>query len=92
MSRKELIQAVKELNANLTRPAHMMSTAALEMVLESYTPAPKGTLKESILKLANAGKDVGSIVAELTEEGWGKKVRCGKVRPLYVKHVLKNNL
>lgn len=91
MSRKELIEAVKGLDANLTRPAHMMSTAALEMVLEAYTPSPKGTLKESILKLAQAGKDVGTIVEELTAEGWAKKVRCGKVRPLYVKHVLKNS-
>ena len=91
MSRKELIQAVKGLNVELTRPAHMMSTAALEMVLESNTPAPKGTLKESILKLAKAGKDVSSIVEELTAEGWANKVRCGKVRPLYVKHVLKNS-
>lgn len=92
MSRQELIQAVKELNVELTRPPHMMSSVALEAVLESHTTAPKATLKESILKLANAGKDVGTIVAELTEEGWGTKVRCGKVRPIYVKHVLKNSL
>lgn len=92
MTRSELIQAVKGLNVNLTRPAHMMSTAALELVLESHTPKKKGTLKEQILKLAKAGVSKTEIVAKLTAEGWDKQVKCGKVRPVYVHHVIKNNL
>ena len=95
MSRLELIAQVKSLNVQTTRPAHMMKTEALQTLVDKYIKGAvveKITMKSRILELSKDGKTVEEIKVTLEEEGWATKMKCGKIRPIYIKLVVGNDL
>lgn len=91
MTRTEMIQKVKSLNVETERPPHMLPTARLQEILKKREKKEELTMKTRILELHKEGKDKKQIKAILESEGWEGKVKCGKVRPMYIHIVLKNN-
>lgn len=95
MTRTELISKAKELNIETTRPVHMMKTSELQEIVNTHLQGAEVqaiTLKSRILDLHKEGNSRKEMQAILEQEGWGGKVRCGKVRPVYIHYVLKNSL
>ena len=94
MNRTELIAQVKSLNVETVKPAHMMKTEDLQALVDKYmkgAEVKEVTMKIRILELVKDQKSVKEIKAILEEEGWGAKMKCGKVRPTYISLVVKNN-
>mgnify|MGYP003661336855 CR=1 FL=1 len=94
MNRTELIAQVKSLNVETAKPAHMMKTEDLQVLIDKYVKGAEVkevTMKIRILELVKDQKSVKEIKAILEEEGWGAKMKCGKVRPTYISLVVKNN-
>ena len=94
MTRTDLISKAKELNIITPRPVHMMKTSDLQAIVDQHlqgTEVKEITLKSRILDLHTQGTSKKEIQAILEQEGWGGKVRCGKVRPVYIQHVIKNS-
>jgi len=94
MSRSELIAQVKSLNVQTTKPAHMMKTEDLQALVDKYVKGAvvkEVTMKSRILELSKDGKTTKEIKVVLEEEGWASKMKCGKIRPIYINLVVKNN-
>lgn len=94
MSRSELIAQVKSLNVQTAKPAHMMKTEDLQALVDKYVKGAvvkEITMKSRILELSQDGKTTKEIKAVLEEEGWASKMKCGKIRPIYINLVVKNN-
>ena len=94
MSRLELIAEVKSLNVQTTKPAHMMKTEDLQALVDKYvkgTKVKEVTMKSRILELSKEGSTVTEIKVRLEEEGWASKMKCGKIRPIYIKLVISSN-
>ena len=94
MSRLELIAQVKSLNVQTAKPAHMMKTEDLQALVDKYIKGAEVkeiTMKSRILELSKDGKTTKEIKVLLEEEGWASKMKCGKIRPIYINLVIKNN-
>lgn len=98
MSRTELIAQVKTLNVVTPKPAHMMKTEDLQAIVEKQIKGAKvekrskeDSMKIQILALHEKGFTVKEIQSTLEEEGWASKMKCGKIRPIYLKLVIKNS-
>jgi hypothetical protein len=94
MSRSELIAQVKSLNVQTAKPAHMMKTEDLQALVDKYIKGAEVkeiTMKSRILELSKNGKTTKEIKVLLEEEGWASKMKCGKIRPIYINLVVKNN-
>ena len=94
MSRLELIAQVKSLNVQTVKPAHMMKTEDLQALVEKYIKGAEVkeiTMKSRILEFSKDGKTVKEIKVLLEGEGWASKMKCGKIRPIYINLVVKNN-
>jgi hypothetical protein len=94
MSRLELIAQVKSLNVQTAKPAHMMKTEDLQALVDKYIKGAEVkeiTMKSRILELSKDGKTTKEIKVLLEEEGWASKMKCGKIRPIYINLVVKNN-
>jgi hypothetical protein len=94
MSRSELIAQVKSLNVQTAKPAHMMKTEDLQALVNKYVKGAEVkeiTMKSRILELSKNGKTTKEIKVLLEEEGWASKMKCGKIRPIYINLVVKNN-
>jgi hypothetical protein len=94
MSRLELIAQVKSLNVQTAKPAHMMKTKDLQALVEKYIKGAEVkeiTMKSRILEFSKEGKTTKEIKVLLEEEGWASKMKCGKIRPIYINLVVKNN-
>ena len=94
MSRSELIAQVKTLNVETPKPAHMMKTEDLQEIVNKYVKGAEVkeiTMKSRILELSQEGKTPKEIKVILEEEGWASKMKCGKIRPIYISLVVKNN-
>ena len=93
MSRVELIAEVKSLNVQTPKPAHMMKTEDLQALVDKYVKGAvvkEVTMKSRILELFEEGKTTKEIKVLLEEEGWDSKMKCGKVRPIYINLVVKS--
>jgi len=94
MSRLELIAQVKSLNVQTAKPAHMMKTEDLQALVDKYIKGAEVkeiTMKSRILEFSKNGKTTKEIKVLLEEEGWASKMKCGKIRPIYINLVVKNN-
>ena len=99
MTRTELIAEVKVKGIKTIRPAHMMSTVDLEKIIADSVKGKvkvvrkvkEDSMKVRILNLHKEGLSVKEIREVLVGEGWGEKMKCGTVRDIYIKFVLKNN-
>jgi hypothetical protein len=97
MTRSELIAQVKSLNVQTAKPAHMMKTEDLQALVEknikgaTVEKKPKeDSMKIRIVALHREGLSVKDIQSALEEEGWASRLKCGKIRPIYLKLVIKN--
>lgn len=94
MERSELITKVKSLNVKTDKPAHMMKTQDLLALVNKYVKGAEVkevTMKSRILELFNSGSSTGEIKVVLEQEGWASKMKCGKIRPVYINLVVKTN-
>lgn len=100
MKRENLItKAKKTKGIELPRPAHMCSNEQLQNAIEKAVGVKtevkkeqEKTLKDRIIELGGEGTHSKKEIQKILEnEGWGEKVKGGKVRYAYVFVVLKNN-
>jgi mRNA-degrading endonuclease RelE of RelBE toxin-antitoxin system len=95
-TRVELIAKVKENQIATPRPPHMMKTEELQEIvskaLSAKVTVSQVTLKSRIEQLHSEGLAPKDIQDILVGEGWGNvsRVRCGEVRMIYIKFVIKN--
>ena len=72
----------------------MMKTEDLQALVEKYIKGAEVkeiTMKSRILEFSKEGKTTKEIKVLLEEEGWASKMKCGKIRPIYINLVVKNN-
>lgn len=98
MTRSELISEVKVKGIQTPKPAHMMKTEDLQAIVDKHIKGAKvekrskeDSMKLRILALHQEGLNVKEIQSTLEEEGWASKMKCGKIRPIYLKLVIKNS-
>ena len=68
-----------------------LASAYKRGALESGAEVKEITMKSRILELSKDGKTTKEIKVLLEEEGWASKMKCGKIRPIYINLVIKNN-
>jgi hypothetical protein len=93
MNRTELISEVKKLNVKTVKPAHMMKTEDLQTLVDKYIKGAKvkeNTMTSRVLELSKDQKTSKEIKSILEEEGWGSRMKSGKVRLNYIGLILKN--
>lgn len=103
MKTEDLQTLVKTSNTDITvkeeAPTKTEKPATSKEVVDRKTDSMKSRIlklafERDVLKTEPKTKErreaVKGLVSTLEEEGWAEKVKCGKVRPLYVKIVLEN--
>ena len=90
MDRKELIATITEQEIKTPKHPTQMKTEDLQKLYDKVKGVKKPQMKDRVIELSKSEDDVKNIVAALEAEGWGERMKCGKVRPVYVKMVLKN--